>query len=39
MIRFGSRTDLFLPPGTQVCVRVGEKVCAGLTVVARFEEA
>lgn len=39
MIRFGSRTELFLPPGTEVCVKPGDKVHAGLTVVARVAEA
>ena len=36
MIRFGSRTELFLPPGTEVTVKLGEYVHAGLTVMARF---
>ncbi len=35
MIKFGSRTELYLPPGTEVCVRVGEKVRGGSTTVAR----
>ena len=39
MIRFGSRTELFLPPGTEICVKAGDKVNAGLTVLARFEDA
>jgi len=36
MIRFGSRTELYLPPGTEVCVKMGEKVYAGSSVIARF---
>lgn len=37
MIRFGSRTELYLPPGTPVCVEKGQYVYAGLTVMARFD--
>lgn len=37
MIRFGSRTELYLPAGTEVCVKLRDKVHAGLTVVARFD--
>jgi phosphatidylserine decarboxylase len=33
MIRFGSRTDCYLPRGTEVTVRVGEKVRGGQTVI------
>ena len=36
MIRFGSRTELYLPPGTEVTVKMNDKVYAGTTVVARF---
>lgn len=36
MIRFGSRTELYLPPGTEVCVKLKDKVYAGSTVMARF---
>ena len=35
MIRFGSRVDLFLPEGAAVAVREGDKVKAGLSVIAR----
>jgi len=35
LIQFGSRTDLHLPPGYEVCVRRGEKVRGGETIVAR----
>jgi len=37
MIRFGSRTELYLPPGAEVLVRVGSKVRGGSSVVARCE--
>jgi len=35
MIRFGSRTDLMLPPGVRPLVGVGDRVRGGLTVMAR----
>jgi phosphatidylserine decarboxylase len=34
MIKLGSRTDLYLPVGSQVLVRPGDKVRGGTTVVA-----
>ena len=33
MIRFGSRTDCYMPRGTEVTVRVGEHVRGGQTVI------
>ena len=36
MIRFGSRTELFLPPGCEILVERGQRVKGGSTVVARF---
>lgn len=36
MIKFGSRTELYLPPGTPVVVKLKDKVSAGSTIVARF---
>ena len=33
MIRFGSRTDCYMPRGTEVTVRVGERVTGGTTVI------
>ena len=36
MIRFGSRTEVFVPLGCEVTVRVGQKVLGGQTVIARF---
>ncbi len=35
LIRFGSRTDLHVPPGVEPTVSVGDRVRGGLTVVAR----
>ncbi len=35
MIRFGSCTELILPPGFNVAVREGDKVKGGITVLAR----
>lgn len=36
MIRFGSRTELYLPLQAEICVKLKQKVSAGLTVVARM---
>lgn len=36
MIRFGSRVELYLPPDTEICVTLKQKVHAGLSIVARF---
>jgi phosphatidylserine decarboxylase len=36
MIRFGSRVDLFLPPGTRVLVKPGDTTLVGVTVVAEW---
>ena len=35
-IRFGSRVDVYLPPGTQVKVELGQKVYASSTVLAEL---
>jgi len=37
LIRFGSRVDLYLPPGTKVEVALREHVRAGETILARLE--
>ena len=37
MIRFGSCAELYLPPDTAPCVKLGDKVKAGISVVARFQ--
>ncbi len=41
MIKFGSRTELLLPRenGLEIAVRLGQKVKAGTTVVARYRSA
>jgi phosphatidylserine decarboxylase len=36
MIKFGSRTELYLPPDTEVCVSLKQSVRAGTTCIARF---
>ncbi|MDH5603555.1 MAG: phosphatidylserine decarboxylase family protein, partial [Cyclobacteriaceae bacterium] len=35
-IKFGSRVDVFLPVGTEIMVKPGEKAIAGKTVLAVF---
>lgn len=35
-IKFGSRVDIFLPPGTKINVQLNEKVVGGKTVLAEF---
>lgn len=37
MIRFGSRTELYLPAGTEVTVTLNQSVYAGTTIMARFQ--
>lgn len=37
MIRFGSRTEIFLPPDTAVLVKVGDRVRGGETVIAKLK--
>jgi phosphatidylserine decarboxylase len=38
MIKLGSRTELILPrePGLSIVVAVGDRVCAGSSVLAQF---
>jgi phosphatidylserine decarboxylase len=36
LIRFGSRVDVFLPPGSALRVRLGEQTAAGSTVLAEL---
>ena len=36
LIRFGSRLDTYLPPGTEPVVQVGQRVVAGETVLANL---
>ena len=37
IIRFGSRVDVYLPPGATIAAEAGQKVRAGETILARFE--
>jgi phosphatidylserine decarboxylase len=37
MIRFGSRTEVYLPLDAEVAVKVGDKVLGGATVIARLK--
>lgn len=37
LIRFGSRLDLYLPPGTAPLVAVGQRMIAGETVIADLQ--
>jgi phosphatidylserine decarboxylase len=36
LIRFGSRVDTFVPPGTRVMVQPGDHTTAGTTVLAEW---
>lgn len=36
LIRFGSRLDVYLPPGVEPCVRIGQIMVAGETPIARL---
>ena len=36
IIRFGSRADVRLPPGSRTTVRIGDRVRAGVTEIARL---
>lgn len=36
MIRFGSRTEVYLPLNAEVTVKIGDRVQGGLTVIARL---
>ena len=38
MIRFGSRTEVYLPLSASVVVKVGDRVAGGLTVIARLAD-
>jgi phosphatidylserine decarboxylase len=37
-IKFGSRVDIFLPLGTQIDVKIGQKVQAKLTKLGQLSE-
>ena len=36
LIKFGSRTDLVLPQGVEVLVKVGQRVSGGVTIIGRY---
>ncbi|MBA3239930.1 MAG: phosphatidylserine decarboxylase, partial [Acidobacteria bacterium] len=38
LIKFGSRTDLVLPPQVQVSVGVGARVRGGVTLIGRIKD-
>lgn len=38
IIRFGSRVDLFCPPDSEILVKNGQKVTAGVTVMAKLRK-
>ena len=37
VVKFGSRVDVFLPPGAASVVRVGDRARGGVTVIARWK--
>ena len=37
LIRFGSRCDLYLPDSVEICVKKGDRVYAGESVIGRFQ--
>lgn len=39
MIRFGSRTDIFLPLDAEICVKIGEEVEGGSSIIAKLPAA
>lgn len=38
LIKFGSRTDLILPPGVELKVKVGDRVSGGVSVIGRLND-
>lgn len=38
MIRFGSRTEVYLPLDAEILVKIGDRVAGGLSVIARLPE-
>jgi phosphatidylserine decarboxylase len=39
LMKFGSRMDVFVPPGCTLTVRTGQRVRGGETVIARWPGA
>lgn len=39
MIKFGSRTDLIVPRGTEIAVKLGQRVKGGETIMARLKDS
>lgn len=37
-IKFGSRVDLYLPLGTEIYVKLGDKTIGGVTTVGRLAD-
>lgn len=37
LIRFGSRTDLILPPEVEIAVKIGDRVQGGITIIGRLQ--
>ncbi len=36
-IKFGSRVDLFLPLGTEIYAKIGDRTVGGMTIVGRLK--
>ena len=36
-IKFGSRVDVYLPVGSELCVKMGQKTVGNQTVLARLK--
>jgi phosphatidylserine decarboxylase len=39
LIKFGSRTDIILPPEAEICVRTGQRVKGGSSIIAEMPES
>jgi phosphatidylserine decarboxylase len=39
LIRFGSRCDVYLPKSAEVCLKLGDRVLGGETILAKLEES
>jgi len=37
VVKFGSRVDLYLPPGAAPAVQAGDRARGGVTVIARWK--